>query len=504
VTAGAVAAGSPLTVEAGLTALKAGGNAVDAAIAASLMACVAEPLLTGLGGAGLAMIRFGEEVTCCDLFTNAPGLGRGAQQTPEPMTTVMLDFGPTTQRFHVGASSVAPPGIPAGLWAMHAQYARLPMPVLAAPAVRAAREGYEVPMGFERVGELLWAIQELSEESSRLFGPGGKRPWRAGDHFQCADLGDSIERYATAGPRWFQDGEMAQKLLRAVAGGGAITPEDLAAYTPVMRRALHSRYRGADIWVPGPPSVGGILVLHALEILERGGLMPAALTADEVRRIGRAMQQVETTRDENFYGWLVQDGNAESFVEALRSPGSQPGHTTHISVIDESQNMVSITTSLGETAGLCIPGTGLSLNNFLGEEDVNPPHAPRPPGERLYTMCSPTLLRHGNHHYALGSGGSSRIRSAILHGAVYLLDHGMHPSAAVQAPRAHVEFGHLHVETDGRPAACMDALASASPLPVRSFEGANMFFGGLHIAGAVNGSFVGAGDPRRSGSFGSA
>ena len=210
---------------------------------------------------------------------------------------------------------------------------------------------------------------------------------------------------------------------------------------------------------------------------------------------------VEHTRTNTFHEQLFQEGFVAGFLDALGANQPSTGHTTHISVVDDQGNAIGITSSLGETAGLCVPGTGVVLNNFLGEDDVNPTAICRPPGERLFTMCCPTIVERGEQVYVMGSGGSSRIRSAILHGIVYMADHAMTAPEMVQSPRAHVEFDHLHVETDGRPPGTLEHLGRMTSLPIKRFEGPNMFFGGLHLAGRRGDQFVGAGDARRSGSF---
>lgn len=507
-TGGAVSAGSELTVEAGLGALRQGGNAVDAAVAASLMACVAEPLLTGLGGAGLALVRVGGEVEVCDLFSNVPGLGKDPEKTAPLMHAVELDYGPTTQRFRVGPASVAVPGVPAGLHALHARHGRLALSRLAAPAVAAAKEGVEVTAGFERVARLLWPILQITPGCASLFGPRG-RPLRSGETFRCPDLGRTIERFADEGPGLFAEGEVGQAMVRTLKNRGRLGTRDLVDYRPEFRRALRYRYRDATVWVPGPPSAAGLLILQALRALEDHGRMPPALGAAQVRFLAHAMARAELSRTRHINRHLFSPGWAEGFFAALapeelheeRAFGRSTGHTTHLSVVDGEGNAVGITTSLGETCGTVAEGTGVVLNNFLGEADVNPIEAARRAGQRLMTMCCPTILEVGDEVYVMGSGGSSRIRSAVLHGIVYLTDHGLSCDDAVRLPRCHVEDGVLHVEADGRPPGAMESLAVATD-KLKRFDGPNMFFGGLHVAGLSGAGFVGAGDGRRSGSFG--
>jgi len=517
---GAIAAGSSLTVEAGLTALRAGGNAVDAAIAAVLMACVAEPLLCGLGGGGLAMVRMNGRTQVCDMFADMPG--RDAPHAPpHPMRTIELDFGPTTQEFHVGRASVAVPGLPAGLWALHAAHARLPLEELAAPAASAARTGVPVNAGFERVGRLLWPIQQLDPEAASLFGRQG-RPLVQGDTFRSPQLGETLLRYAAEGPSLLSTGDVGRALVEALEGNSNLTVADLAAYRPRFREAIRYHYHDARVWVPGLPSVAGLLLLHTLRILEDRGPMPAPLSAAQVRFITHAMERTERVRGGRFLADLLEPGFARGFLAALAphetadshtqparagrpdpmAPiGPSTGHTTHISVVDGDGNAVGITQSLGETAGVMVPGTGVRLNNFLGEADVNPPGTFIAPGSRLMTMCCPVVAALGDRVFAMGSGGSSRIRSAVLHGIVYLTDHGMPPERAVSAARAHYEWETLHVEADGRPPGTMEAVAASYP-GMKRFDGPNMFFGGLHMASAGGTGFEGGGDARRSGAFG--
>lgn len=511
-TRGAVAAGSALTVSAGLAALESGGNAADAAIAASLMACVAEPLLTGLGGAGLAMVRMDGEVEVLDLFADLPG-----RATPEaasgPMDVIEIDFGPTTQIFHVGQASVAVPGVPRGLAALHERHGTLPMATLAAPAIAAAHEGVPVSASFERVLELLWPIVRLDPASAARFSPAG-RPLTRGETFRWPELGETIREFADAGPSLFHDGALTQPILDALGRSSRLGRGDLEAYAPRFSKPLRYQYRDATVWVPGPPSVAGLLILQALRTLEDHGPMPEPMGAAQLRYLEHAMRRVDHTRRTGARQHLFAPGFVEGFLAAVapdevgeervmtgRRPPST-GHTTHISVVDAAGNAVGITTSLGETSGTTVPAAGLLLNNFLGESDVHPEDVDIQPGERLMTMCCPTIVELGGDVFVMGSGGSSRIRSAVLHGIVYLTDHGMSPAQAVRAPRAHVEDGVLLFETDNRPPGTASAVR-AHTQGVREFSGMNMFFGGLHMVGVGPGGFSGAGDHRRSGAYGS-
>jgi len=500
---GAVAAGSPRTVEAGLHALEQGGNAVDAAIACTLMAGVAEPLLTGLGGAGMAMVRMDGVVETCDLFANIPGLGR-SEAPAAPMDEVTIDFGPTTQRFLVGCGAAAVPGVPAGLCALHDRHGSLPLPVLAAPAIRAAREGVEVLPGFERVCELLWPILNRSPAVRAALGRDG-RPLRAGEVFYAHDLGDTLTAFAASGADYFRTGPGAVALCGFLEGRSRIGPADLHAQAAVFRPAMRLQYRDATVWVPGPPSAAGYAVLQMLHHLEGRALESDPCGPALVAAVREAMAKIDGFRTAGFFSEMFTDGFAERIQAAMSQgegiPSVGPGLTTHISTVDGSGGAVSMTHSLGETCGEMVDGTGMLVNNFLGEADVNPPSLGRSPGSRLITMCCPSIIERGHDVFALGSGGSSRIPTAVLHGALYLIDHHLSAAEAVAGPRTHLEAGQLHVESDGRSAATIAAVEGAWPDLIR-FDGPNMFFGGLHMAGIERGAFTGAGDHRRSGSYG--
>jgi len=404
------------------------------------------------------------------------------------------------------------PGVPRGISALHQRHGTLPMATLAGPAIAAATEGVPVSASFERVLELLWPIVRLDPATAARFSSAG-RPLTRGETFRWPELGETIRAFAEVGPTLFHDGELTGPILDALGGTSRLGRADLEAYAPRITQPLRYQYRDATVWVPGPPSVAGLLVLQALRALEDHGPMPEPMGAAQVRYLEHAMRRVDHTRRNGARQHLFAPGFVEGFLAAIapnevgeervvtgRRPPST-GHTTHISVVDAAGNAVGITTSLGETSGTAVPSAGLLLNNFLGESDVHPEDVDIRPGERLMTMCCPTIVQLGNEVFVMGSGGSSRIRSAVLHGIVYLTDHGMSPEQAVRAPRAHVEDDILLFETDNRPPGTTGAVRAHTPA-VREFKCNNMFFGGLHMVGVGPGGFSGAGDHRRSGAYG--
>ena len=510
---GAIAGGSALTVEAGLRALRAGGNAVDAAVASSLMAMVAEPLLTGPGGAGIALVRMGGRVRTFDMFANIPGIA-DPEATAPLMQPVEVKLG--TRRYRVGPAAVAVPGLLPGLARMHRRHGSLPLRLLVEPAALTARAGFQVDEGFEQVARLLWPILSRSLPAASLFGREG-RALRRGERFSCPALGETLERFAIEGEELFRSGELGRAIAESLADGSRFSVKDLQHYEASERSALEYRYRDASVWVPGPPSASGLLVLQALRSLEDHGRMPAPRSAAQVRFFAHALARIDRVRSGSLRQHLFTPGWVEGFLAALApdevgeesafgAPSTngglaRPGHTTHISTVDGAGNAVSITSSLGETAGVMVEKHGILLNNFLGEPEVNPPGSQRAAGERLMTMAAPTLLKLGDRLHALGTGGSNRIPSVLLHGLVYLTDHGLSPVQAVLAPRCHFEAGVLQVESADRPAGALEALAVSHPGLAR-FDKPNMFFGGLHIAAVDPQGFSGAGDPRRAGAFG--
>jgi len=356
----------------------------------------------------------------------------------------------------------------------------------------AARHGLEVSVGLHRSILLLWPIIRDDPTLHDLFGL-DDAPAPPGKRYAIPALADTLERLGSEGPEFLVSGSGAQALLARVGRESRLTAQDLRDYRTEVRTPMTAEYRGATVNVPGVPSQGGVMVLRMLQELEQGGSLPEPLTAAHVERLARAMEATDDARGADHIDRFFDAG----FLEGWLAP-SFTGFTTHLSTADEHGNAIGITSSLGETAGFIVEETGIIPNNFLGEEDVNPERLSRPKGARLMTMCCPTILEHEQGFLVMGSGGSSRIRTALMQGIVGMIDHDMSLQEMADAARCHFEEGVLRVESVNRPEGWLAPLQESFG-EVIVFDEPGLFFGGLHMAGLSEGELVGAGDARRSG-----
>ncbi|TWF80147.1 gamma-glutamyltransferase [Pseudonocardia hierapolitana] len=461
-----MAAGHPASAAAGAAALRAGGNAVDAAVAAVLTSFVAEPLLTGLGAGGYMLVAPpGQRPLLLDFFVETPG--RGADARPAPMTDVLVTFEGTTQVFQIGASSCATYGVPAGVAAAAEQFGRMPLAELTAPAARLARTGVRVNAMQAYVFELLVDVVGSTPEAAARFTVDG-RPPREGELLRDPELADALDRLGAEGAAPFYTGDIGCAVAdRVCAGGGVLTRADLEAYRVVRRNPLCVTYGGRQVFTNPPPSAGGSRLVGALAHLETTGHAPDAPGIAAALEAG------------------VRNGPA---------PGDALGSTTHTSVLDAEGWACSVTCSNGTGSGVTVPGTGVHLNNMLGEHDL---FVPDGVGERLSSAMAPTVVRRdGTTELVLGSAGSSRIRSALLQVLVNVLDRGDSPQRAVDAPRIHVERGTAYAEPG------IDAVAlEAAAYPVTRFAAPNLFFGGCQAVrrDPATGALDGGADARRCG-----
>ena len=492
---GVVAAGHPVTAEAGARVLREGGNAVDAAVAAVIASFVTESPLTGLGAGGYMLVHSEDPPLVLDFFVAAPD---GAERRSE-LVPIPVYFTPeAVQVFHVGPASCGVPGTPAGLVEALRRFGSVPLSELAAPAARLAREGVVINGEQAYFHRILEPILTHYEEAREVYAPDG-RLLGEGDLFRFPDLGDALERLGVEGAEPFYAGELGAAIGSWVhERGGSLAPVDLEAYEPIAREPVAARFQGRDVLTNPPPSSGGILIAYALEILERiGGPHPGT------DRIVAAMRAAQEERTEEFLDGLYADRFTEGFLAAARldAAADKLGSTTHITAVDGDGRCASVTCSNGTGSGIVVPGTGVHVNNMLGEQDLNPHGFHRhQPGRRLPSMMSPTVvLRDGVFEAGLGSGGSNRIRSAILQTILRLLCDGLEVDAAVVAPRVHFEEGTVQAE----PGIDEEALArlEARGYEVFRWAAGNVFFGGVHAVAVdpATGELRGGGDPRRGG-----
>jgi gamma-glutamyltranspeptidase / glutathione hydrolase len=468
---GVVAAGHPLSAEAGAKVLREGGNAVDAAVCAALASFAVESPLTGLGAGGFMMVHDGGETTLLDFFVAAPGRGgveRGAELVP---VQVHFDV-ETVQTFYVGPVSCGVPGTAAGLEQALRHFGTMPLAELVKPGVRLAREGAPVNHEQAYILDILEPIHARLPGTRELYAPDG-RTLREGELFRFTELAEALERFGAEGAEPFCSGEVAEALSAfVIERGGTLGEADFAGYEVIEREPIRASFRGTEVLTNPPPSSGGTLIAYCLGLLEKAG------ESSGPEQLVAAMEAANAAR------------------------GDLLGSTTHISALDRSGMCANVTCSNGSGSGVLVPGTGVILNNMLGEEDLNPLgfHS-IPAGRRVTSMMAPTVvLRDGEIELGLGSAGSNRIRSAILQTIVRAVEQGMGADEAVRAPRLHFEDGVVQAE----PGIDQEALAriEARGTPVLRRPEINLFFGGTQAVARERGSgkLSGGGDPRRGGS----
>ena len=353
----------------------------------------------------------------------------------------------------------------------------MPLAELVGPGVRLAREGAPVNAEQAYILDILAPIHDRLRGHARALRAAGAAAARGRRRSASRSWPRRSNASAPKGAEPFYRGEVAAALSEfVVEHGGTLGPADLAAYEAIERAPIRAPFRGAEVLTNPPPSSGGILIAYCLGLLERLGERsgPEQLVA--------AMGAANDARGEEFAEALYGEGLEASLLDPAGldlAAADLLGSTTHISVLDGDGMCASVTCSNGSGSGVLVPGTGVILNNMLGEEDLNPLgfHAIAP-GRRVPSMMAPTVvLRDGEIELGLGSAGSNRIRSAILQTIVRAVEQGMGAGEAVRAPRLHFEQGVVQAE----PGIDEEALAriEARGMPVVRRPAINLFFGGV-------------------------
>lgn len=464
---GMVVSQDRLASEAGASILRKGGNAVDAAVATAFALAVTHPAAGNLGGGGFLVLREPNgETTTFDFRERAPRAAR-----PDMF---LREGRPQDDLRHEGAVSAGVPGSVAGLHLAWRRRGRLGWKGLLAPAIKLAERGFRVSPTLARSLAAEWPRLGRHPGSRAQFGRGG-RPLPEGDLLVQRDLGRTLRRIAASGPRGFYEGPTAQALLAEMRrGGGLITAPDLQDYRAVERLALKGAYRGWEIVAMGPPSSGGQVLIEGLNVLE--GFELAALPeptrihlmAESLRRAfldrARHLGDPEANPDlplarltDKAYAADLRKGI--DLAKASHSDPSQaqapeePQHTTHLSAVDREGRAVALTTTLEDSygSGVLVRSAGFLLNNEMGDFNAAPgltdatgligtaPNQARPGARMLSSMCPVILVKDGVL-LTLGSPGGRTIPSTVLGLAVGLVDLGLDPQAAVDAPRFHHQW----------------------------------------------------------------
>lgn len=501
---GAVAAGHQLTARTAAEILESGGNAFDAAVAAFFTMCVCEPVLSSLGGGGFLLARENRgDTRVFDFFSHTPKIK--ASRESLDFYRVTVDFGSAQQDFHIGVGACATPGTVSGMFSVNQTLGSMDMRELVQPAVELARRGVEVNEFQAYLLELVSPMYQTESLAPLFAGQDGRELVATGEVMKNPDLAQVMDVLALEGRDFFYRGEIARGIQGLCRDRGHLDYEDLVEYQTLVRSPLAVNYRDHLLFTNPPPSAGGTLIGFGLKLLgnfDLGGYDFGA--PDHIRLLAEVMTSTSAARAEHFndgpHSGLLDEALIESYRRQVSNVTACYKGTTHISVIDASGNIAAMTVSNGEGCGELLPGTGIVMNNMLGEEDLNPAGFHRwCTDERMSSMMAPgVLLDKRGGMTALGSGGSNRIRTALLQMVSNMVDFGQSAGVATASPRVHIETEVLNLEP-GLAGGNDPALLQTYPQH-RLFEAPNMFFGGVHSAGVdSSGRVYCNGDPRRNG-----
>lgn len=499
-TAAVIASSSQLAADAGAEVARAGGNAVDAAVAACLVSMSTEPGVCSLGASGFVTLwaQDGRPITI-DGYSAMPGRGLAAERMGQGAWEVELGYG-GGMRTIVGPGSVAVPGGIAAMGHACEHYGQLPWRDVVEPARVIAERGFPMPSNcrfyLDFCAEPIYGWDPHS--AAALQGPDGQIP-AAGDTTRIPGLGDSLERIGRLGAQEFYTGELGQQLADHVSNaGGMLTRADMAAYRALERASLMVNLDDWEIATTPPPAVGGAALVAMMMLTRDVGV--DGWNADAVARMVEAQRRVIEYRRDVLAASRDVDRDVMKLLESIRD-GKPPGtssETVHTSAVDSHGMGCAVTMSAGYGSGVLPGDTGIWLNNALGEVELGTGGLlVEAPGTRLSSNMAPTVARRSDGTVlAVGSPGADRITSAILQTLINYMHFGMSLEQAVAHPRAHVELTPEGYRVAHEPGLPMDACTLAQ----RPFDHPSMFFGGAAAAEWTPGAgFTVAGDPRRHG-----
>lgn len=497
----AVATSSALAAEAARETAERGGNAVDCAIAAALLTMNTQPGVCALAGGAYVTVwpHDGEPVTI-DGNVAIPGLGLGAATADGGAVALHMEYGGGIDTL-VGPGSVGVPGAVAALGKASAEHGRLAWRELLIPSIRAAAEGFPLPRAchyyLEFSGKPVFG-RSRDGHGALHHADGTLR--RVGDCIRIPHLADSLSQIAEDGGRSFYEGALADAIVRHVqAGGGRLTAADMREYRAIVRPALTVDLDGWRVAVNPPPAIGGVVLAAMLAAFDDASAKAwnaksiALLLGVQQSILGFRRGTLDLSDDVRRDAQRLLD---EVQAGRLPPPGAS-GSTVHTSAVDDSGLGCAVTASSGYGSGEMPDGTGLWLNNCLGELELNRRGLNAvPAGARLPSNMTPSVVRRPHAVLAVGSPGADRITTAIHQFLVHFIRRGLSLPEAIAHPRLHLELtasgSKVAVEPGLEPGDC--------GLAVTRYPDLSMYFGG--VAAALfdeERGFDVAADPRREG-----
>lgn len=492
----AVAAPTHLAAAAGARVASEGGNAVDAAVAGALVAMISEPGICALGAGGFITIgRSGRGAITIDGNVAMPGAGLDPARLGRRSRVARMDYGGGVVTT-VGYESVAVPGGPAALGAAIAHHGALPWAAVVEPAIDIAQAGF--PLSTASAYYLTYSHEQVfgwDPDSRRALHRQDGEPKRAGDHVVVDGLAESLRVVADEGAAALYTGSLARVIVDDFeANGGLITAADLAGYTPTARPCATTRLGDWTISTNPPPSVGGPALLAMLELAASHPADPVAIANAQRAVLAYRRDRIDLADDLSAATEaLLTEVTADGLARWLGSPS-----TVHVSACDRWGAACSITMSAGYGSGVMPAGTGIWMNNALGEEELNRRGFHQiATGARLLSNMAPTVaFTDVGAYLAIGSPGADRITTALQQVLLGYAAGGLDLQAAVDAPRLHVEIDDDRDRLAYEPGADVSGLDMAT----RPFDRIDMFFGGVTATEwSMEHGLVAAADPRRTG-----
>lgn len=475
-----VATAHPLATEVGLKALENGGNAVDAALAASFMLAVVRPHSTGLGGGGFALVFDGKNTRAYDFRERAPMLaGPKMFITPKGESRDYTYKGIRLKKASLnGHLAAGVPGFVAGWLAIHEQHGELSLEELLAPAIKRAEEGFEVYDSLERAIYYRLSTLKAFAASQKIFLPKGK-PLKKGELLIQKDLAKTLRAIAKNGQEEFYHGDTAKKIAAEMEEGGLIQLEDLKSYHLKERAPLKGTYKDYKIHIMPPPSAGGVMILQILKILELFAKQKKDLNKIEKLHLTiEAMRRAYISRykelgDPDFHHVssakllsdqyikelvasinLLQASSSKDLLE-VKNIDLESDSTTHISVVDETGLAVSSTHTLNAWlgSGVVVKDTGILMNNQMDDFTTQPGKSnlyglvdgkANQVGakKRMLSSMSPSFVFNKKDELmlVLGSSGGSKISTTCLEVLLNVLDEKLSLKEAVYRARFHHQW----------------------------------------------------------------